>query len=143
MENKILEVFKNMDDSEIVRVWNEYCYENNMYDDEILTYDSLEELIQSSKDPMSWINRFFYGSDDYSTEEGSANPNRDYFTFNGYGNIVSFDYIYNSYKDEFSHIDIDSLIDYIIDNLKKGVSVPSYKIGFYSWLCPIGQWFAL
>jgi hypothetical protein len=76
----------------------------------------MEELIKnSSEDSMYWINRFFYGSDDYSTE-GSANPNRDYFTFNGYGNVISFDYIYNSYTDEFNHIDIDDLIDYIIEN---------------------------
>ena len=116
MEEKILNIFKEMDDDEIVSIWNEYCYECNMYDDEILDYDRMEELIESSSEGgLYWINRFFYGSDDYSSE-GSANPNRNYFSFNGYGNIESFDYIYNSYSGEFNHIDIDALIDYIIEN---------------------------
>jgi hypothetical protein len=117
MNEKLLELFKNMDDSDIVSVWNEYCYASNSYDDEILDYDRLEDLIKcdSQNDAFYWINRFFYGSDDYSNE-GGANPNRDYFTFNGYGNIVSFDYIYNSYSEKFYHIDIDALIDYIVEN---------------------------
>lgn len=116
MEEKILNIFKEMDDDEIVSIWNEYCYETNNYDDEILDYDRMKELIENSnKGGLYWINRFFYGSDDYSSE-GSANPNRNYFSFNGYGNIVSFDYIYNSYSGEFNHIDIDALIDYIIEN---------------------------
>lgn len=116
LKEKLLETIKEMDDSEIVTLWNEYCYNNNMFDDEILSYDTLEELIQnSSEGGLYWINRFFYGSDDYNNE-GGANPNRDYFTFNGYGNIESFDYIYNSYSGEFNHIDIDDLIEYITDN---------------------------
>lgn len=65
---------------------------------------------------LDWLNRFYYGSDEYSTDEGSANPNRNYFTFNAYGNVISFDYIYNSYTKEFNHMDIDELIDYIIEN---------------------------
>lgn len=116
MEEKILNIFRNMDDDEIVSIWNEYVYETNNYDDEILDYDRMEELIENSNEGgLYWVNRFFYGSDDYSSE-GSANPNRNYFSFNGYGNIESFDYIYNSYSGDFNHIDIDALIDYIIEN---------------------------
>ena len=117
MNEKLLELFKDMDDSDIVSVWNEYCYASNSYDDEILDYDRLEDLIKcdSQNDAFYWINRFFYGSDDYSNE-GGANPNRDYFIFNSYGNIISFDYIYNSYSEKFNHIDIDALIDYIVEN---------------------------
>lgn len=116
MFEKILEVFKSMDDSEIIRIWNEYCSECNMFDDEIMDADQLEELINCSDEGgLYWVNRFFYGSDDYN-QDGSANPNRDYFTFNGYGNLISFDYIYNEYKNEFNHIDIDDLINYIMEN---------------------------
>ena len=115
MEERIREILTGMDDSELVSVWNEYCYETSNYDDEILDYDRMEEAIkESNEDGMYWINRFFYGSDDYG--DGSANPNRNYFRFNGYGNVISFDYIYNSYSDEFNHIDVDDLIDYIIEN---------------------------
>ena len=111
----IYNIFTSMDDSEIISIWNEYCYECNCYDDEIIDYDSMCELIENSnEDGLYWVNRFFYGSDDYG--DGSANPNRNYFTFNGYGNIESFDYIYNKYSNEFNHIDIDALIDYIVEN---------------------------
>ena len=117
MFEKILEVFKSMDDSEIIRIWNEYCSECNLFDDEIMDADQLEELINCSNEGgLYWVNRFFYGSDDYD-QDGSANPNRDYFRFNGYGNLISFDYIYNEYKNEFNHIDIDDLINYIMENV--------------------------
>ncbi len=117
MKNEMLrDLFTSFDDSVLITLWNEYCYECNMYDDEIFDNDTLEEMIKcSNEDGLYWINRFFYGSDDY-TDNGSANPNRNYFKFDGYGNIVSFDYIYNQFSDTFNHIDIDDVIDYIIEN---------------------------
>ena len=118
LNEKLLKVIKEMDDSEIITLWNEYVYKNDLYDDEVLSWDALNDLMQCGSpkdDPFYWVNRFFYGSDDYSTE-GGANPNREYFIFNGYGNIESFDYIYNSYSEEFNHIDINALIDYIAEN---------------------------
>lgn len=113
-EEKLLGLFKEMSDSDIISVWNEYCYSSNNYDDVIMDSSTLEEALQG-QDVFYIANRFFFGSDDYN-EQGGANPNRDYFVFNGYGNIVSFDYIYNEYSDKFNHIDIDDLIDYIIEN---------------------------
>lgn len=116
LKERIRTALTEMDDSEIVNIWNEYCYTTNNFDDEIFNDCALEEMINNSQDgALYWVNRFFYGSDDYS-KDGSANPNRNYFQFNGYGNIQSFDYIYNNYSDTFSYIDVDSLIDYIIDN---------------------------
>ena len=114
---KLLELFTNMDDSELVSVWNEYCCTTNS-EGEILDYETLEEYISNDSihNTLDWLNRFYFGSDEYSTEEGSANPNRNYFTFNAYGNVISFDYIYNSYTKEFNHMDIDELIEYIIEN---------------------------
>ena len=119
-ENKtevLKDIFRNMDDDDIVSVWNEYCYNTDNYDDEILSWERLEEYMQEGckDDPFYWINRFYYGSDDYGNE-GGANPNRNYYSFNGYGNLNSFDYIYNQYTDTFNHMDIDDLIDYIIEN---------------------------
>lgn len=116
--NNILEALQNMDDSELVTLWNEYTNVTNYYDDYIYTSEELEDIMDNSQEgALYWVNRFFYGSDDYSTD-GSANPNRDYFQFNGYGNIVSFDYVgYNQYTGKFSkYIDEDALIDYIIDH---------------------------
>ena len=114
-KERILEVIKQMDDCDIIQLWNEYCQDANRYDDEIIDAHTLEELIENSNDTMNWLNRFYFGYDDYN-KEGSANPNRNYFTFNGYGNIISFDYIYNSYTEEFSYIFVDELINYIVEN---------------------------
>lgn len=117
MEKRILEVIKEMQDSEIVTLWNEYCYATNHYDDEIMDQYRLEEYLSgcSTEDTISLLNRFYFGHDE-NNENSSANPNRNYFTFNGYGNIISFDYIYNQYTDEFYNIYIDDLIEYIISN---------------------------
>ena len=113
----IRDILTTLDDSDIITIWNEYCAEVNRYDDEIMDYYTLEEYISNAgDDTMQWLNRFYFGSDDYSDESGSANPNRNYFTFNGYGNIISFDYLYNEYTDKFNYIDDELLIDYIIDN---------------------------
>ena len=111
----LIDVFKEMNDSELISVWNEYCIEVNKYDDKIMTAYDLEEWVNNSNDTMNILNRFFFGHD-YMDKGGSANPNRDYFTFNGYGNIVSFDYIYNEYSDEFYYIEVEELAEYIIEN---------------------------
>lgn len=116
--NEILEAIKDMTDSDIVCLWNEYARKTNSFDDEILTDYELEELIEnSSEGALYWINKFFYGHADYNENE-PANPNHSYFYFNGYGNIISMNYITNSYAASYFQgpIDIDSLINYIIDN---------------------------
>jgi hypothetical protein len=116
-EKEIREILTKIDESELVSIWNDFCMNDNRYDDEIMDYCTLEEYISNAgDDTMQWLNRFYFGSDDYSDESGSANPNRNYFTFNGYGNIISFDYLYNEYTDKFNYIDDELLIDYIIDN---------------------------
>ena len=113
MKNSVL--FKEMNESELISVWNEYCYATNRYDDEIMDSYQLEEWANNSDDVIGILNRFYFGSDE-ERENTSANPNRDYFTFNGYGNIISFDYIYNQFTDEFSYIDVDDLAEYILEN---------------------------
>ena len=115
LKERIIDLFKDMNDGEVISVWNEYCRETNRFDDEIMDAYELEEWANNSGDTMNILNRFFFGSDE-EREGTSANPNRNYFTFNGYGNIISFDYIYNQFSDEFYYIWIDELIDYIIEN---------------------------
>lgn len=112
--NKILDYIKGLDDSDIVTLWNEYCYTTDRYDDEIMDCYGLEEYAKNT-DVMDLLKRFYYGTHERN-ENSSACPNANYFVFNGYGNIISFDYIYNEYTDEFNHMYIDELIDYIIDN---------------------------
>ena len=115
MEEKILAAIKEMSDSEIISLWNEYCDQCNSFDNRIYDMGEFNE-IYSSVEPEEIARRVCYGSDEFN-KDSSFNPNRDYFYFDGYGNPVSFDYIYNECSNEFyGNIDIDSLIDYIIEN---------------------------
>lgn len=71
-------------------------------------YYSMEELndFYSGQEPQEILFRAFYGfdADTWSTDSnghktyGAFNPNRDYFYFNGYGNLVSSNYKDYSYK---------------------------------------------
>ena len=89
--------------------WNGYLNDNRYY-----SMDELNELFNGSK-PIEILNRAFFGRDDdnWHTDEhgqkhyGEFNPNREYFYFNGYGNLVSSDYKDYSYL----------LDDYFIDSL--------------------------
>lgn len=114
LKDQILGCIKDMEDCDIVSLWNDFCYEANRVDDEILTmYDIIEYFRNDELE--NTLNRFYFGSDE-GIENTSANPNRNYFQFNGYGNIVSFDYIYNQFSDEFYYIYIDELVNYIVEN---------------------------
>ena len=68
----------------------------------------MEELNEfyHGTDPLEILERAYYGRDDdtWTTDAsgnktyGEFNPNRAYFYFNGYGNLVSSDYKDYSYK---------------------------------------------
>ena len=83
-------------------------------------YYSMEELndLYSGQEPQEILFRAFYGfdADTWSTDSsgnktyGAFNPNRDYFYFNGYGNLVSSDY-----KDYSSNLDAYA-IEEMIEN---------------------------
>jgi len=115
MEDKILETIKAMDDSDIIALWNEYCDTCNYPDSRIESMDFFDDIFSGS-DPLEIASRVFYGNDE-NREGSSFNPNREYFYFNGYGNPVSLDYIYNNYSGEFyGPVDIDSIVSYIVEN---------------------------
>ena len=69
--------------------------------------DELDEFYNGTE-PLEILRRAYYGRDDdtYTTDSngnktyGEFNPNRDYFYYNGYGNLVSSDY-----KDYTAHLD--------------------------------------
>lgn len=86
---KILEYFEeNMDTFadclEELDGWNGYLDDNRLI--------PMEELddIMSGEEPSYVLARAFYGHDEDTN--GDFNPNRNYFYFNGYGNLVSTDY---------------------------------------------------
>ena len=74
--------------------YNGYLGDNRYY-----LMDELDEFY-NGVEPSEILLRAFYGydSETYTTdgsgnrEHGAFNPNRNYFTYNGYGNLVSADY---------------------------------------------------
>ena len=76
-------------------------------------YYEMEELLEfySGVDPIEILQRAYYGhdADTWHTdsrgekEYGAFNPNRDYFTYNGYGNLISTDYKdYSAFIDRYA-----------------------------------------
>lgn len=98
-----------------VDIFNEAIEELDAYngylgDDRYYTMDELDEFYTGTE-PSEILCRAFYGYDaeTYTTdgsgnrEYGQFNPNRKYFTYNGYGNLVSADYKdYTNYLDEYA-----------------------------------------
>lgn len=82
-------------------------------------YYPMEELNELYRDtePLEMLYRVFYGRDDdtWTTDMhgkksyGEFNPNRDYFYYNGYGNLVSSDYKdYSAYLDHYAIEDMSN-----------------------------------
>lgn len=103
----IIKYFKENED-----VFNDCMEELDSYngylgDDRYYDMDELNDLY-SGQEPQEILFRAFYGfdADTWTTdsrgdkEHRAFNPNRDYFYFNGYGNLVSSDY-----KDYFDKLD--------------------------------------
>lgn len=97
--NAIIDWFDNNED-----VFNDCIEELDSYngylgDDRYYGMDELDDLY-SGQNPQEILLRAFYGYDEETwttdgsgnKEYGAFNPNRDYFRFNGYGNLVSADY---------------------------------------------------
>ena len=95
----IIEYFENNED-----LFNDCMEELDNYngylgDDRYFSMDELDEL-HNGIEPSELLRRAFFGYDEetYTTDRdgnktyGAFNPNRDYFRYNGYGNLVSADY---------------------------------------------------
>ena len=75
----IKNIIKDMNDSDAVALHNEYCYETNDYDDEIIEMERFDEICEGMT-PSDIARSIVYGD---------FNPNHNYFHFNGYGNFES------------------------------------------------------
>lgn len=91
-------------------------YNGFLGDDRYYSMDDIDEFYNNAS-PLELLHRAFYGydaevwhTDAYGHKTyGAFNPNREYFKYNGYGNLVS-----SNYKDYSTHLDawfIDSLIE--------------------------------
>jgi hypothetical protein len=101
--------------------YNGYLNDNRYY----YMYE-LDELMEL-KNPIDLLNMAFFGHDEDThhtdglgnVEYGAFNPNREYFTFNAYGNLIS-----TNYKDYSANLDSYCIIDmcenrYYIDTIDK------------------------
>lgn len=78
----IKNIIEDMDESDAVALHNEYCYETNNYDDEIIEMERFDEICEGMT-PSDIANHIFYGD---------FNPNHEYFHYDGYGNFESTNY---------------------------------------------------
>jgi hypothetical protein len=112
--NKIIDYFKENED-----VFNDCIEELDigvgiLNDDRYYEMECLDEHFYDT-DARDILYRAFYGYDEDTwhtdsqgnKEYGAFNPNRDYFYYNGYGNLVS-----TNYKDYSSHLD-----EYLIEEM--------------------------
>ena len=117
MKEKLMELFESNEELfnqtiEELDSYNGFLGDNRYYD-----MDMLSEFYYGT-DPIELLNRAYFGYDsetwhaDSSGNKiyGAFNPNREYFSYNGYGNLVSSDY-----KDYSTYLD-DYFIDAVIDN---------------------------
>ena len=89
-------------------------YNGYLGDDRYYSMDELSEFY-SGTDPIELLQRAYFGwdEDNWTTDErgekhhAEFNPNREYFRYNGYGNLVSADY-----KDYTDHMD-----DYAVESM--------------------------
>ena len=102
--------FKDNEDN-AVRV----CEEQELFneDDRWFEMELLDEIYADEK-PLELLRRVFYGYDADTSDPDNGkylefNPNRDYFRYNGYGNLVSSDY--KDYSDY-----ISNAVDFILNN---------------------------
>lgn len=125
--NKILEWFEENEE-----VFNDCIEELDSYngylsDDRYYHMDELNDLFCDC-DNIDILNRAFFGHDEetWTTDSsgnkvyGAFNPNRDYFRFNGYGNLVSADYKdYSALLDRYA-------VEEMIDNRNNIYSIDDY-----------------
>lgn len=115
-KKQLKELFEN-DEQLFERTIEELdSYNGFLGDDRYFEMEMLSDFYCGA-DPIELLNRAFFGydADNWHTdshgdrEHAAFNPNREYFSFNGYGNLVS-----TNYKDYSAHLDnyfIDSLIE--------------------------------
>lgn len=114
--NEIIAYFEEHEDTYNAAAEELDAYNGYLGDDRYYSMDELNGFYNGT-DPSEILARAFYGYDEETwttdasgnREYGAFNPNREYFRYNGYGNLVS-----ANYKD------YSGLLDhYIIENMLK------------------------
>lgn len=114
---KIVKYFDENTDIFNIAIEELDCYNGYLGDDRYYNMEELDEIFHGS-DMTEILRRAFYGysEDSYMTdsrgnrEYGQFNPNKEYFRFNGYGNLVSSD------EKDYSCYLYDTTIESMIEN---------------------------
>lgn len=109
--NAIIEYFENNEETFNDCIEELDRYNGYLGDDRYYYMEELDEFY-SSVSPTEILQRAYFGGD----EDGGSefNPNRDYFRYNGYGNLVSADYKdYSANLDRYAIEDMKDNRDYI------------------------------
>ena len=112
--SEIMELLQNNNDLLIEVIEDLDSYNGYLGDDRYYDMELLDEFYKGVE-PLELLYRTFYGydADSWHTDShgekqyGAFNPNRDYFKFNGYGNLVSA--YYKDYSDRIDRWLIDEL----------------------------------
>ena len=94
------EELEELDDEEVVDLWNDYCENYNMFEDRIYHMNELDDLLG-----RMWPSDLL-GTIDFNR----FNEGDDYFIYNGYGYIESID---NPYE----YIDVEALVEYLNEDV--------------------------
>lgn len=98
IENILRNYWSNGD---LISLWNDYC-DKHRCDDDIITDMSLFDDLFREMSPLDIVRRVKYGD---------FRPDDDYFGFNGYGNLISF----NDLSD-YGPFSYGVLAEYLVDN---------------------------
>lgn len=99
IEDLVFDTIDNMNDSEMIDLWNEYCNDNGYYDDRIEYFDEgVFNDLMSGKTPYE-IYQIIDNSDISFFD--------DYCRYNGYE--------LNTFSDVYDSIDIDDLVKWVIE----------------------------
>ena len=94
------EELEELDDEELVEMWNEFCENNNMYDERIYRMDEIDDILGK-----------MYPTDLLDMIDFSRFSECDsYFSHNGCGYIESFDTPYDV-------IDVEVLVEYLNEDV--------------------------
>lgn len=112
----IIEYFENNEETFNACIEELDSYNGYLGDDRYYYMEYLKDLY-CDVDPIEILNLAFYGYDSETwhtdshgeKEYGSFNPNREYFTYNGYGNLVSADY--KDYSGKLDKYAIEAMIE--------------------------------
>ena len=109
---KIIEYFNENEEEFNEAIEELDSYNGYLGDDRYYEMYMLDEFYCNVA-PTEFLQRVYYGHDEENGDSSEFCPNREYFRYNGYGNLVSSDY--KDYSDRLDEYFVESYLDNIYD----------------------------